>query len=458
MVTRREALQIIGGTVAGLVVGGVVGYYGGKLSAPSGPSGPSEKPKLKFGVLFPFTGGMAPLGAPEGWGAIEAIEMVNDRGGVLGNKVEYVVADSKSDPSTGASEAERLISVNGVTAIIGYFSSSIDMAVSEVCERHKVVSWGCGEVADKITQRGYKYVFRPHVSGGAFVTVTVDFLQKVIPDALGKKPGDITIAEFHEDGAWGTSIGNALKYMNDHLDEPFNIVLSEGYSSRATDFSSLLLKVKSVNPDIIINAGNPTDILIIAKQMRDLGVKTHVIIGHGSSWVTKPLYDTLGKDSNYILGNEPGDYPPGMKVEAFKPEVRPIIAEFERRYKEKHGVDPIPHAYIGFGNTWVFLNYVVKGALSKFGNAEPDSLVAAAQEVDIEPGEIPGLSYGLKFVPVGQTWKAPWGYTYTSGENMKEESMLWQWFDGKLKAVYPEKFAIADYVVPLPPSSPFAKT
>lgn len=96
-----------------------------------------DKPPLRIGVVHALTGTMAANEAP----LVEAVKMaaeeINAEGGVLGQKVEVVVADSRSDPERAAREAERLIIHEHVAALFACWTSSCRKAVKPVVELQK---------------------------------------------------------------------------------------------------------------------------------------------------------------------------------------------------------------------------------------------------------------------------------------------------------------------------------
>jgi branched-chain amino acid transport system substrate-binding protein len=113
------------------------------------------------GVEEPLTGANASLGTAE-YNAIElCVEMLNEKGGVLGQyPITYETVDTQSDAATGASEVERLITTKGVPVVIGSYGSGIAAAVSEVCERYDTLLWEQSGAADTLLQNGYEWTFR----------------------------------------------------------------------------------------------------------------------------------------------------------------------------------------------------------------------------------------------------------------------------------------------------------
>jgi branched-chain amino acid transport system substrate-binding protein len=115
--------------------------------------------KVRIGVLLPFSGPLAYEGNEVFKGFEVARVEQNEKGGLLGKQIEFLKGDAV-DPKAAVSEAERLISVEKVSVILGTFSSPRSYAASTIAEKNKVVYWETGSVGDDITKRGYKYIFR----------------------------------------------------------------------------------------------------------------------------------------------------------------------------------------------------------------------------------------------------------------------------------------------------------
>src|SRR5690606_39366988 len=91
-----------------------------------------------------------------------AVDLINQAGGVQGlggAKLEVVVADAGSDPTTAASVTQRLVSRDRVVAVLGAFASSLSLAASEVTERNRV-PFLTMSFTDILTQRGFRYLFQ----------------------------------------------------------------------------------------------------------------------------------------------------------------------------------------------------------------------------------------------------------------------------------------------------------
>jgi len=119
-----------------LVQAGAAGLAAGALSLP-GFARAAGKP-LKIGILQPFSGGLEALGEQGFQGGKMAIDEINEGGGILGEKVEIVRADTRTDPKTAVERAQELIRRDGVDAILGPLTSAERDAVRPTVERAKM--------------------------------------------------------------------------------------------------------------------------------------------------------------------------------------------------------------------------------------------------------------------------------------------------------------------------------
>ena len=121
----------------------------------------------KIGVLEPLTGPLAGEGKRHLEGFEIVRDMINERGGVMGKKLAFVVADAP-DPTAAATEATRLATREGVKIITGTFSSRLCGAASEAAARQNVIYWETSCVDPRFNKRGLKNVYRTEIDATGF--------------------------------------------------------------------------------------------------------------------------------------------------------------------------------------------------------------------------------------------------------------------------------------------------
>jgi len=181
--------------------------FGGEL-APVG--GQATSGEYKIGVLEPITGPLAFEGKRHVEGLEVVRDLINERGGVMGKKLVFALADAV-DPTAAATEANRLITREGVKIITGTFSSRLCGAASEVAARHNVIYWESSCVDPRFNARGLKYVFRTEIDATGFGWYNIEFIAKHLAPKLSLKTNQIKIAFLSEDSSYGQGVTESAR-------------------------------------------------------------------------------------------------------------------------------------------------------------------------------------------------------------------------------------------------------
>jgi len=379
--------------------------------------------------------------------------MVNEEGGILGRyPIKYKFGDAQSDPAVAASETERLITVEGCKIIVGFYSSALALSASEVCERYKIICWSLGEVSDEITTRGYNYTFACTNTGSMMPRIChFPFMDEVVAPALGVSLSSLKVAIVYEDGPYGTSCAMGDRACAQARN--MQIVFDEGYSSKSTDLSSLITKLKASNPDILLITAYVSDAILFFKQAKELGFKTKLIFGHGGGTSVPAFAEALGDDVNGIFG---GGAPAVTYINTmgFPEETRKLADEFVSYFTTKWGYPPVEHAGIGFSHIWPLLKYVIPEAIEKYGGYTVENIRKAALDLDLPVGSLPN-GMGMKFCTWDNPWIDPSGKKHVQ-RNINTFLPMSQWINRTIYVVWPQRLSKgANPVVPLPPTSPY---
>ncbi|MDH7499233.1 MAG: ABC transporter substrate-binding protein [candidate division NC10 bacterium] len=386
---------------------------------------------IRIGALFPYTGNLAKLGNETFHGADIAREWINRHGGVLGRQVEWVKGDAV-DAKAAVGEAERLITVEKVTVIFGTYSSSLSNAASEVAERHKIIYWEQGAIADNITARGFQYIFRTCPRASSFGVAAVEFTAQDLASQLGIKAKDLKIAIVHEDTLYGTSVGTAAREKAKEMG--LNVVAVEPYSAKAVDLSSLIMKLQAKRPDVVIATSYMNDAILFWRQAKELNFHLKALVGTGAGHGMMDFFETFGKYSDGVFNV---DFPVIKDPRVLDPKLRPSLAEFREAFRAKHGRDPAVHATAGFVGAMVLFQQVIP----KAGSLNPQEIRKAALSLNIPVGGT-WQGWGVKFAPPGHP---------AAGQNLQSFPMVMQWQGGQLYIVSPPKFKEREMIlVPLP--------
>ncbi len=274
---------------------------------------------VKIGMVLPMTGPTAGYGKDGKMGADLARDEINAAGGILGGRqIELIFEDEKGTPQDGVAAVQKLMTQGQVKAIIAGMNSSITLAESAIT-RNKILHINPGAQADAITDRGSPWLFQINNTASTNSTIYHNYLINKL------KPK--TIAYLGENTEFGKAVRQNL---NETLaGSGTKLVETAIYESTTTDFTSIITKLKSVNPEMIyVVDAYPARTAQIWKQIRQQGgfpVEAHATgTVQGSAIVPAEgaMEGVLTADI-FIAEGATGD-----------------MAEFVKRYQAKYGVEP----------------------------------------------------------------------------------------------------------------------
>lgn len=408
----------------------------------------AQPKEIKFGVIYDFTGPFAAGGSEAAAvGTKIAIQMMNEKGGVEGYKINAIYADAQSKGEVAISETERLLNQEKVDLILGVFSSAHCVPMAAKADAAKKFMWATVCISSAVFKdRNLKYVFRAQPHSDQSGAASCQFLKEDSQKKLGIKPSDLKVAIIYEDGPYGAGIAAG----NDAAcgEAGMKIVLKEGYSATAPDLSSLVTKLRRARPDVILHTGYNPDITLFLRQAKEQGLKWKALIGHGAGYAQiGKLTETFGADVDYVFNVDPVAAQL-LDPKTLKPGLGDLTKEMVKRFQAEKGPNDVPpHASMGFNHTWIFLTDVLPRAIKKYGGYDAEALRKASLDTDIPVGgTIQG--YGVKFFPPG---------TQMAGQNERSTPVVMQYVKGKTFIAWPSAIRTADPVIPLPKGHPYAQ-
>lgn len=401
---------------------------------------------IRIGLLHDLSGPFAGAGSvPLHQGAELAIALFNERGGVDGRMVQAVSADSQSRAEVAINEAERLVSQERVDAILGVYSSAHAVPLAQRMEAQGKILWINSAIATAVLKdKHFRHVFRPTVHSDQYGEGSIMFLAEHCERTTRIAPNAFKIGIIYEDGPYGVGVATALEANARRVGMP--IVLKEGYSATAPDLSTLVTKLRRERPDAILQVGYNPDITLFLRQAKSGGLRTRMVIGHGAGYSQiDRLTETFGADINNFCNVDPAATQM-LAPERLSPDARALQQILLDRYRAlTRSNDPPTHASMGFNNTWVFLEYVLKPAVRQ-GGGSVEAMRQAALAVDIPVGgTIQG--YGVKFNPPESAM---------AGQNERSIAVVMQFENARSIVRWLTAIAGGPPVMPLPASSPFA--
>lgn len=287
----------------------------------------NKKTTIKLGVFEPLTGSDQEGGISELEGVMLANELYPT---VNGNPIVIYSEDIKSDRYQTADALMRLIEGKEVKALIGSWGSAYALAAGPIINEEEIPTVGASCTNPRITI-GNKYYSR--------VSYIDTFQGTALADFASRELKAQTVGILMEQGnEYSVDLGeyftNAFAEINNYKQS----ILYEGfYQTGQKDYSAILTSVKALNPDILFIPGNHIEVAIIAKQAKNMGVKSKII---GT--------DTL--DTNKFI-QEAGASSEGVYYSTFySPEFSRTqeSTKFLKAYKEKYGKSPNSFSALGY--------------------------------------------------------------------------------------------------------------
>lgn len=371
---------------------------------------------VQIGALYPLSGSLALLGGESFRGVELAVAERNAAGGLKGEQIKLVKADAV-DAGQAVGAARRLTSSQNVSAVFGSYSSALSFAATQVTEMAGIPFFELGAVADNITDRGLKYVFRSNPTAKNFAQGTITAVTDIVAPKLNVAPGALKVAIIHEDALYGTTIAGFQKQLA--AEKGLNVVEVLPYSAKAVDLSSLILRLKGSGADVVLQTSYQNDTTLFFRQIREAGYTLKAIIGAGGGYSMQDTMKVVGAQN--IEGVLDVDFPQFQTNEAGAPG----ISAFAEAYRQRYGTEPRSgHSLINYVGAKVFLD-----AMGTAKSFEADDIRAAVAAIDIPVGQT-AASIGAKF---GE-----------NGQNQRADTTIMQWQDGVLKTVYPQAAAVAE--------------
>ncbi len=345
---------------------------------------------VKIGNIEPMSGPSATLGK-QGKAAREmAVEEINAAGGVKslgGAKLELIYADSESKPEKGVAEAERLINTEKVNVLTGCWNSAVTYPTTAVAERYGIPFVVPVSVSDKITDQGFKNVFRIAAKDSWWTKDQFTFL-KDIQTEFGTKVE--TLAFVYENGDWGKGFATQWKKLAEEAG--YKVVMDEPYPSTTTDLSPVVQKIKRANPDVLMLVSNAADAILLTNTIAEYKVKVKAIVASGGGHADPSFMKAVGKNAQYLFD-----------IVEWETDVnKPGAKEANDKYKAKNGENLTGEAVDAY-----LAMYVIKDALERSASLEPAKIREALAATNLTNG--PGMIVGydaVKFDATGQNENA----------------------------------------------------
>lgn len=372
----------------------------------------AAKNVIKLGCAMSFTGSHSRTGKLYVDSYKYAVEAINKAGGVkVGGKdyqLKLVFYDDESKPTESSKLVEKLITEDKVNFLLGPYSSGITIPDSIVARRYRVPMIEGGGASGKIFSQGNKYIFGTLPQAGDYFASTLDFLKD-------NKPFAKKVAIIYSDDKFDVSVAEGTLAKAKEMG--YDVAIYEKYTEGASDFSSVLTKVKSAGINAILVAGHTEEAINFVQQEKELNVSPYILsltVGPSEADFRK----ALGKDADYVYGVASWSTQMNFTGYIFK-----NTATFVKDFKKKFGYDPDYHNASAIADIAVY-----KDAIERAGSLDREKVRNAIAATNLS------TIYGK--------------VTFMDNGQINGTSVVLQILNGEVVQVFPNAAHAAVYPIP----------
>jgi branched-chain amino acid transport system substrate-binding protein len=340
---------------------------------------------VKIGVAGAHSGDLASYGLPTARAAELVVEQLNAEGGLNGAPVELLIEDDVCKPEVATNTATKLVSA-GAHVVIGHICSSATKAALPIYDEADLIVMSPSATDSDLTKSGkyptfYRTIAPNDAQAASIVNFTVDELKAQ------------KIAIIHDKGDYGKGLAEDARRIIEKGARA-TIVLFEGVTPGAVDYSAVVQKIKRTRADAVIFGGYHPEASKIVTQMRKKRMKTLFISDDGVKDDT--FIKVAGKYAEGVYATGPADV-----------SANPITRQYREAYTKKYGVEPGP-----FFNNAVAAALALTNSIRVAGSTETEKIAKTLRlqatatpfgEIKFDKqGDAIGVGYSLYVVKKGQ--------------------------------------------------------
>lgn len=374
--------------------------------------GGAQPKAVKVGILHPVTGALAYSGQQCREGALMAIDDINKTGikSLGGAKLDVILGDAQSTPQAGTAEIEKMNEA-GCAAVVGAYASAICLATTQAAAKYNLPHVVDVGVADQIVERGLKNTFRFGPGYKVCAQIAMSNLH-VLNTAAGKPAKTVMI--IHEESLFGTGTANLLAKELPGYGYDVKEVIKHANPTR--DFNNIVLRMKAVNPDIVIPANYYNEYVLLVRTMQQQKV------------MPKAIYSVLGgAASSYKFVKEFPDAANGI-IDCnhwFNPKDKRAL-ELKKRTEAKN----LFYSYEVF-NTYTAVR-LLADSIERAKSADRAAITDA----------LASSTFSDHFLPYGPT-------RFENGQNTGAQPLMTQVIKGDIGVIIPREYREAEPIFPL---------
>jgi branched-chain amino acid transport system substrate-binding protein len=340
---------------------------------------------IRIGAAGPMTGDQSKMGIDLRNGVELAVMEWNEKGGVLGKKIQLVAGDDQADPKQAVSIANKFVNQK-VSAVVGHWNSNCSINASPYYNTARIVAISPASTNPRLTQQGFKTIFRVCGTDDQQGGIAADFVLKTL------KPKRVAV--IHDKTTYGQGLADFFKKA---VESKVQIVFYDGIQTKDPDYKAVLTAINEKKPDLYFFGGVYPEAGRLVRQAKEVGMKVPMITGDG---VYDPTFISIaGKsaEGTYVTF---GKDPSGL----------PTSKAFNETYKARFG-EPGPYSIYAYDAANIILTAIQQ-------TRTVDGVTMADY---ISKGTFKGAFGDISFDKNGDVTKAPY--------------VVWQVKDGKFVEV-----------------------
>ncbi len=336
-----------------------------------------------------------------------------------GAKIEILWADSQGKPEIGRAETERLITAEKVVALIGCYQSAVALAATPVSERYGIPFLVADATNPDICKKGFKTVFRTTPINTAYVRDAQEMIEE-FQKRFGTNYKRIVIS--HDPSFQGVDYAKDGKELAEK--RGYQVLGTIATQDPATDVTPDVLKIKSLQPDILILHHYAGNAILLQKAFGKYKLDVKVTIAYSNSYNLADFLNGAGKEADYLF--TPGTFPPRLIGTQAK------IQQVNEMFKKRSGLDRMSD--VAARDIQALL--VLADSINRAKSTDSAAIVKALSETNLNQDQVIMPWKGVKFD--------------ANGENVLSSIVCQQILKGQYEIIWPSSMASAQPVWPAP--------
>jgi branched-chain amino acid transport system substrate-binding protein len=309
---------------------------------------------ISIGINLPFTGADAADAANIRDGALMAIDEINSNGGINGKimiqpslKDDGTVAAGQYDPAQAATNTKQFVADDSVIAVVGPQMSGSGKAMAPIASDAGLMLITPSSTNPDITDPNFASQYRPNGKAIYFRTVTTDAFQGPYMANYAAETLNIKSVYILDDtGAYGEGIANAFE--GQAKAKGINVLGHDKLNPKESDYTTVLTKIKAMNPDALYYGGVQQAAVKLAKQANDVMPNLPKMGGDGVYSVSFPVEAGQASENWYATIAAPDTID------------EPQAQDWVARYQSKFGASPQDYALTAYDAVLVLSDTVTR--------------------------------------------------------------------------------------------------